>query len=330
MNLLSAKIWNSYMNKYHQLSQSERYTINILLQQRESIANIALFLKRSPSTIYRERSRNRSTHDNFYRAECAHEMATARRRRARRGSHFSKSQMRQVIALLKRKWSPEQIVDEILKRGIFTISHETIYKFILKDKKHGGLLYKHLRIMPKVRRKRYNTHDSRGILLGKRHISSRPKYIEKRKVLGHWEGDTVIGSDLHHCILTFVERKSGLVFIKKMKSRTVEEVTRSASAIIKKQPEMFKTITFDNGTEFHYYKVLERRFPIKCYFATQFHSWERGSNVNLNGLIRQYIPKGSCKRKITQAQCNWIARELNSRPRKRHGFLTPQEVYDAH
>jgi IS30 family transposase len=318
------------VNNYHQLSQGELYTINILLQHRESIANIAHVLGRSPSTIYRERSRNRSVHDNFYRAECAHELATARRRRARRGSHFSQSQMRQVIALLKEKWSPEQIVDKILKRGVFTISHETIYKFILQDKKHGGLLYKHLRIMPKVHRKRYNTHDSRGILLGKRHISTRPKYIEKRKVLGHWEGDTVIGSDRHHCILTFVERKSGLVVIKKMKSRTVEEVTRSASAIIRKQPEMFKTITYDNGTEFHEYKVLERRFPIKCYFATPYHSWERGSNENLNGLIRQYIPKGACMSKVTQVQCDRIAFHLNSRPRKRHGFQTPQEVYDAH
>jgi transposase, IS30 family len=167
MNLLSAKICNSYMNNYHRLSQGERYTINILLQHRESIATIALVLGRSPCTIYRERSHNRSVHDNFYWAERAHELATARRRRARRGSHFSKSQMRQVIALLKEKWSPEQIVDEILKRCVFTISHETIYKFIFKDKKHGGFLYKYLRRMPKIRRKRYNTDDSRGILLGK-------------------------------------------------------------------------------------------------------------------------------------------------------------------
>jgi IS30 family transposase len=330
MDPTSAKTWNSYMNSYQQLSQGERYTITTLLQHRESHANIARVLKRSPSTISRELGRNRSSHDHEYRAECAHEFATARRRRARRGSHFSIDQMKQIIFLLKEKWSPEQIVDEILKRGVFTISHETIYQFILKDKKHGGLLYKHLRIMSKSHRKRYNTHDSRGILLGKRHISSRPKYVEKRKVLGHWEGDSVIGSDRHHCILTFVERKSGLVIIKKMKARTVEEVTRSASAIIKKQPEMFKTITFDNGTEFHYYKVLERRFPIKCYFATPYHSWERGSNENLNGLIRQYLPKGTCMRKVTQVQCNWIARKLNSRPRKRHGFKTPQEVYDAH
>jgi transposase, IS30 family len=318
------------MNNYHQLSQGERYTINILLQHRESIPNIARVLGRAPSTVYRERSRNRSTHDNFYRAECAQELANGRRRRVRRGSHFSKFQMRQVIALLKEKWSPEQISNEIQKRGVFTISHETIYKFILKDKKNGGLLYKHLRIMPKLRRKRYNSHDSRGILFGKRPITSRPSFIEKRKIFGHWEGDTVIGSDLHHCILTFVERKSGFVVIKKLKSRTEDEVTISATAIIKKRPEMFKTITFDNGTEFHDYKILEERFPIKCYFAAPYHSWERGTNENLNGLIRQYLPKGTCMKKVTQVQCNWIARKLNSRPRKRHGFLTPQEVYDAH
>jgi IS30 family transposase len=212
--------------------------------------------------------------------------------------------------------------------GPFTISHETIYKYILHDKKNGGTLFTYLRIMPKARKKRYNSKDSRGILPGKRHISTRPYEVETRKVLGHWEGDTVIGSDLHHCILTLVERKSGLAIIKKLSSRTAAEVIRAAVTAIREHEANFKTLTLDNGTEFHEYKILEERFPLKCYFATPYHSWERGSNENLNGLIRQYLPKGTCMSGVTQAQCDYIAFKLNSRPRKRHGYRTPQEVYN--
>jgi IS30 family transposase len=214
--------------------------------------------------------------------------------------------------------------------GTFTVSHETIYKYILNDKKHGGTLFKHLRIMPKVHRKRYNSGDSCGILPGKRHISTRPPEVETREQLGHWEGDTVIGSDLRHCILILFERKSGLVIIKKMNSRTTDSVTQAALPAIREHQANFKTLTLDNDTESHDYKVLEDHFPLKCYFATPDHSWERGSNENLNGLIRQYLPKGMCMSGITLAHCDYIAHKLNSRPRKRHGFRTSQEVYNEH
>jgi transposase, IS30 family len=315
------------MNKYHQLSQQERYTITAFVIARKSKADIARELKRSPSTIGRELKRNKTHHDGFYRAELANSYARGRRHCSRRGSHFSPSQMKQVVELLEQDWSPEQISNHIKLEGSFLISHETIYHFILKDKKNGGNLYKHLRIMPKLRRKRYNSHDSRGILVGKRHISARPASVENRKIAGHWEGDTVIGRDLHHCILTLVERKSGFVIIKKMQSRTEAAVTWSALAAIREHEQSFKTITFDNGSEFNDYKILERTFPIKCYFATPYHSWERGTNENTNGLIRQYIPKGACMKNISQRFCNKIAFILNSRPRKRHGFKTPFEVY---
>jgi IS30 family transposase len=154
--------------------------------------------------------------------------------------------------------------------------------------------------------------------------------VETRLQLGHWEGDTVIGTDLHHCILTLVERKSGFAIIKKLSSRTTASVTLAALDAIAEHRANFKTITFDNGTEFHDYKVLEHHFPLKCYFATPYHSWERGSNENLNGLIRQYIPKRASMCAVTQAYCDAIAHRLNTRPRKRHGYHTPLEVYDSH
>lgn len=323
----SAKKGDSYMNNYHQLSREERYTITAFLVSRRSKADIARELGRSASTISRELHRNRTNHDLRYRAELAQSYSTARRRRERRGSRFSPEQMQQVTVLLKEKWSPEQISAYQKKNGSFTISHETIYKYILNDKKHGGTLFKNLRIMPKLRRKRYNSRDSRGILPGKRHISTRPPEVETRKELGHWEGDTVMGRDLHHCILTLVERKSGFAIIRKMSSRTAASVTEAALPAIRENVANFKTLTLDNGTEFHDYRTLEDHSELKCYFATPYHSWERGSNENLNGLIRQYLPKKTCMRDVTQALCEQIAFSLNSRPRKRHGYRTPQEVY---
>jgi IS30 family transposase len=323
----SAKKRNTSLSQYQQLSQEERYTIAALSQSHKSQADIARALGRSPSTISREMDRNRTRYGQGYKAEKAHSYATARRRRERRGSQFSPDQWATVLRLIRYDFSPEEASNIIREHCDFTISHETIYQYILYDKKHGGSLYKHLRIMPKRRRKRYNSHDSRGILPGKRHISTRPTAVELRQELGHWEGDTVIGSDRHHCIVTLVERKSGFVIIKKVKARTAAEVTRACIEAIREHGCMFKTITFDNGTEFHGYKALEELFPVTCYFATPYHSWERGTNENTNGLIRQYLPKGTCMKSITQADCDCISYRLNTRPRKRHGFKSPEQLY---
>lgn len=316
------------LKKYTQLSQEERYTITAFLRTHHSMAEIAQAMGRSRSTISRELGRNCNTHDDVYRAEVANSYATARRRRNRRGSHYTKAQWSLVIYYIKKKWSPEQISDHLAKNTSFSMSHETIYRYILKDKKRGGSLYTHLRIMPKQRRKRYNTKDSRGILTGKRHITTRPAAVEDRKEPGHWEGDTVIGSDKYHCILTLVERKTGFTIIKKMAARTAALTTQATLDAIKEHRKKFKTITFDNGTEFHSYAELEKAYPsLTCYFATPYHSWERGTNENTNGLIRQYLRKGHSMEAVTQAKCDFIANELNTRPRKRLGFKTPKSLY---
>lgn len=317
------------MNKYHQLTQDERYTITGLRLAGFSQAEIARRMGRSPSTISRELRRNRTRHDGFYRAQKAHDYASARRRRGRRRSWFSTEQWQQVEAWLRQRWSPEQISGHLLASATWRISHETIYRYILADKKAGGTLYKSMRIMAKLRRKRYNSQDSRGVLAGKRHISTRPIEVEQRLCPGHWEGDTVIGRDKHHSILTLLERQSGYAVIKKLRARTADQVTQAASQALTEHAGRFHTLTLDNGTEFHDYKILEARFPLTCYFATPYHSWERGANENLNGLIRQYLPKGICMSKLTQADCDWIANELNNRPRKRLQFKTPTEVYHA-
>lgn len=315
------------MNKYHQLTHDERYSITALLRHGWTQAAIARELGRARSTISRELRRNVTHHDGRYRAEKAQQYAVARRRRERRRSWFSTEQMAQVERLLKKKWSPEQVSAVLKQRGTCSISHETIYRYILRNKKVGGTLYKHMRIMSKKVRKRYNSKDSRGVLAGKRHISERPIEIEKRLQVGHWEADTVMGRDQRACVLTMVERRSGFAVIKKLTSRTAVQATQAASSAIAQHAGKIRTITFDNGTEFHSYAQLERDFQVTCYFATPYHSWERGSNENLNGLLRQYLPRGTCLRSLTQKECDQIAFELNTRPRKRHAFKTPAEIY---
>jgi IS30 family transposase len=312
---------------YHQLTQEERYRITALRMCRCSRAEIARQLQRHPSTIGRELRRNLTHHDGDYRAEKAHSYATARRRRCRRRARFSAADMARVARLVRRKWSAEQISGVLKKRGTLRISHETIYRHIRWDKQAGGDLWRHTRIMSKFGRKRYRSLDSRGVLPGKRSIADRPVEVEGRRRIGHWEGDTVMGRDLRHCVLTLVERKTGYAIIKKLAARNKEQVTRAATRAIRRHCRRFKTLTLDNGTEFHDYAVLEQRFPVKIYFATPYHSWERGSNENFNGLVRQYLPRGVCMSAVTQAQCNHIANDLNHRPRKRYGYNTPATLY---
>lgn len=206
------------------------------------------------------------------------------------------------------------------------MSHETIYQYIWRDKAAGGQLWRHLRQASKRRRKRYNAYDSRGRLAGKRHISERPKIVETRRTREHLEIDTVMGTGSKHCIVTIVERKSGYVIIGKLKDRTTRSLNRRCIQLLDREAAQFKTITADNGTEFHQYPEIEEATGTRFYFATPHHSWERGTNENTNGLIRQYLPKGMNLKDLNQAQCDRIATKLNTRPRKRHGFKTPEEI----
>jgi IS30 family transposase len=311
---------------YHQLTQEERYLIaggrRLLRSQRE----LAEELGRAPSTISRELRRNATSHDGAYRGEKAQSYAVARRRRCRRGPQFSEDVLNEVERALRERWSPEQIVGQFRAEGKSVPSHETIYRRLRRDRRTGGTLYRFMRIMSKMGRKRYRSRPTRGVLLGKRHISERAAVVDQRGRIGDWEGDTVMGTGSRHCLLTLVERKSGFTLIRKLEARTMAEATAAASSVIQRMRHRFQTITFDNGTEFHDYERLEQRFGVTCYFATPYHSWERGSNENLNGLVRQYLPRGRCLRRTTQEDCDKIAAALNNRPRKRHGFLTPLDI----
>lgn len=312
---------------YHQITSEERYIISALKKEGLNQAAIARHLGRNRSSISRELRRNRSN-DGTYRPSKAAKKAVARRSNSRRNLQFTVEQLARVNELLRKDWSPEQVSGHLLMEGDgFAISHETIYRHIWVDKQTGGDLYKHLRGAQKQRRKRYKSKDSRGKLAGKRPIADRPPVVEERRHIGHWEIDTVLGRGDTHCIVTIVERKTGYVLIGKMKAKTTAELNKRSILLIKQHLNVFKTITADNGTEFHAYKDIEETTGVRFFFATPYHSWERGSNENANGLIRQYLPKGQSMAKVTQHQCNSIAKMLNTRPRKRLGYKTPEACF---
>jgi transposase, IS30 family len=316
--------------KYRQLTSHDRYILGALKTQGLPVQQIAQILGFHRSTIYRELERN-SCHltDGAYRPSKADRRTRARRRRSRRNRHYGEADFYLVRHFLRKKWSPEQIIGHIRRFGLMQrrMSHETIYQYIWRDKANGGNLWKYLRQSPKQRRKRYRAYDSRGRLADKRHISERPESVESRRTKGHWEIDTVMGHGSTDCIVTLHERKTGFVLIGKLKDRTTASLNKRTISLLNRFPDVFKTITADNGTEFHQYRLIENETAVRFYFATPHHSWERGSNENTNGLIRQYIPKGKSMKKLTQQQCDSIAYRLNTRPRKRLNFKTPEECF---
>lgn len=315
--------------KYRQLTLEDRCAISALRKQGYSPAEIARALGRHRSTITREVTRN-SRQDGAYRAPHANELTRWRRSWSRRNAQFTEDHWEVVLPFLREWWSPKQIAGRLEQLGLLSISHETIYKYVWNDRRNGGSLYQCFRQRSKRLRKRYGRYDSRGRLAGKAHISERPPGAENRSRLGHFEADTVIGAGDKHCILTLVDRKSRYVLIGKMRSRTAAELNRAMLLLIRTAPVRVRTITVDNGTEFHSYKEVERETGVRFYFATPHHSWERGTSENTNGLIRQYLPKKSSMRHVNQAACERIATSLNDRPRERHNFLTPAEIYADH
>ena len=312
--------------RYHQITREERYTLATLRKQtpRPSAAAMAALLGRHRSTITREFRRNCKPYDGAYRPSVAQERSNGRRSRSRRNTRFTIDDWKLIEWLLGELFSPEQISGRLREEGILEISHETIYQHIWSDKRRGGHLWLFLRQRLRYR-KRYGRYEKRGRVAGKRHISERPAEVEHRNEIGHWEMDTVLGTGDQHCVVSLVERATGTLLLGKARSRKAIDVTAKLIELIEAHPGLVKTITADNGTEFHSYRDVEVATGVTIYFATPYHSWERGTNENTNGLIRQYLPKRTSMKAVTQARCNAIAAALNNRPRKRYRFRTPLE-----
>jgi transposase, IS30 family len=312
---------------YHQITPAERYTLATLRKQVPALAaaEIARLMNRHRSTISRELARNGSRRDGIYRTRHAQDETNRRRWRSGRNQRLVTADWELVVCLLREGLSPEQISGRLRLEGRLAISYESIYRFIRSDKIRGGTLFRLLR-QPAKWRKRHSGTEKRGRLPGKRHISERPSAVELRQEIGHWEMDTIVSPVDRHCVVTLVERVTGCVLIGKLRSRSVVPTNRRIIQLIRSHRHIFKTITVDNGTEFHGYRDIERATGTTFYFATPYRSCERGTNENTNGLIRQYIPKRSSMRNISQSRCSEIALKLNNRPRKRHGYLSPIEV----
>jgi transposase, IS30 family len=313
--------------QYRQITSGERYAIAALRRRGLSLRAIARDLRRAPSTIAREVGRNRNK-DGSYSAFKACHRSRGRRSRSRRNERVTPETWELVERYLRLDWSPEQVAGFLAAEGLLRVSHETIYVHIWREKRAGGELWRHLRQAGKQRRKRYGAYDSRGRLAGKRHISERPPAVEARRELGHWEIDTVMGSEHgRNSVVTLVERATGYTLMGKLARHCAADATACCIALIGRHAGRVLTITADNGTEFHSYAEIEAATGALFYFATPHHSWERGTNENTNGLVRQYLPKRQSMAHVTQDDCDAIAAKLNSRPRKRLGYKTPEECY---
>ena len=284
-----------------------------------NITQIADLLSRSKSTISCELRRNAGSRG--YRPKQACELSLQRAKGSRNAALVAPWVKAQATALLELQWSPEQIA------GKLPVSHETIYQYVYADKASGGKLWKNLRCQ-KQKRKRYaGGLDRRGQIPNRRPLSERPLHIEDRKQVGHWECDTVIGANHKQAIVTVVERKSGYAVMAKVSNKTSDLVGAAIIKVLKPFQARVKTLTYDNGKEFCGHVEIDQALGSTVYFARPFASWERGSNENFNGLLRQYVPKVRAMANITDEEIRMIENRLNNRPRKRLGFKTPAEVF---
>ena len=323
--------------KYKHLTVEERERIQELLWQKASIRSIAIAIGRNSSSVARELKRNYPLEHKRYAPRLAHEKALVKRKSRGRTERLKNKRIREyVVKKLKRRWSPEQISNTIKKAVGQSISHEAIYQYVycqIHRNGWGDLKPGREDLRPYLRRRR-----KRRFRKGSRRcqrifkpkgvsIDNRPNVVEKRKRLGDWESDTIESANHKPGVNTLVERKSGLVLITKLSGKsshaTISVISERLSSLSQKVKQ---TITFDNGPENSDWQELERQTKIKTFFAHAYHSWERGTNENTNGLIRDYFPKKTDFTTISSEELSFVERELNTRPRKRLGWKTPLEV----
>jgi transposase, IS30 family len=310
---------------YTHLTREERYQTWALLGAGYSQRQIARRLGRSPSTVCREIRRNCG--QRGYRSKQAHNLAQDRASTCRRRPRITPEQWRCVAQLIRRDWSPEQIAERTRLEGAVQISHEWIYQFIYADKQLGGDLHRHLRCQKK-RRKRYGGgRQHRGRIVDRLGIEHRPRAADERSEIGHWETDTIIGKGKHSTCLTAVERLSRFTRLAKLHRRTARVTTRRLCRRLKPLVHAVHTITGDNGKEFSDHRRISAGLDCEFYFADPYASWQRGTNENTNGLIRQYLPRSRDMNTLTGGEIQKIEKRLNQRPRKCLGYLTPHEVF---
>jgi len=310
------------MRTYHQLTQAQRYQIYALRKVKHTLTEIAEVLGVHKSSVSRELKRNHGKRG--YRPQQAHELAAARRLKS--VPRLTAEVWKLVESRLQQDWSPEQISGRLKKEQGIRISHEWIYQHILVDKQAGGGLYKHLRCQKK-RRKRYGTYDRRGKLPNCRSIEERPACVKTRNRIGDWEADTLIGKQQKHAMLTLTERKSRFTMLGKLPRRTAHAVRQKICKLLLPVKDKVHTLTSDHGKEFADHQRIAETLQLQFYFAHPYAAWERGTNENTNGLLRQYFPKKSDFKIISKRKIEQTVSKLNFRPRKTLHFKTPFEVF---
>ena len=308
---------------YAQLTCEQRYQIYSLRKAGHRRNFIAGEIGVHPSTITRELARGSG--QRGYRPKQADELASARKQKRYR-ARISTATWTLIESLLRQDWSPEQVSGWLAKEKQQSVSHESIYQYVYADKAAGGTLFHHLRCRKK-RRKRYGSYDRRGEMPNCRSIEERPKIVAERKRLGDWEADTIIGQNHQQAIVSLTERKSKLCLLRKVERNTAEAVGQALEELLRPIAAKVKTITSDNGREFAKHESVAQKLKATFYFAHPFAAWERGTNENTNGLVRQYFPKGSDFSKLTEADINRATVRLNNRPRKGLNYRTPQQVF---
>jgi len=316
---------------HHQLTQTNRIEIAILFRTGMSYRSIGKQIGCHHSTVSRELSRHTWHNPSGYNAIQAR--MQLKRTRLAANQHVRKLPTNEVLVALvtkklKANWSPEQITGWLRDtKQRFQVCAQTIYDWIYQYARH---LLAHLHCRKgKYRYSREHTlrRAFRQVQKEQRHISRRPAHVNNRSRYGHWEGDTIRGKASSGHIATFVERKSGYLLAVKL-----ERATSAAFAVAAAQcfraivPSYCKTLTLDNGSEMNNYEAIEHHTGLSVYFATPYHSWERGTNENTNGLLRFYFPKQVSFKDLTQAELDAAVTEINTRPRKRLGYKTPAQV----
>src|SRR3989344_5687514 len=314
---------------YSHITKEERFRIQSWLEIGMNQQDMAARLGKNKSALSREISRNTNA-SGKYTAGLADKASRKRRKDGKRRSRKlmkDKKLRRVVLSLLGKKKSPEQIAGRRKRQGKNYVVHETIYSYIYG---YAPEWKQYLRQKKGKYRRRHGTKDreNRREEAKKRRIDERPAVVELRTEIGHWEGDTIKGKEKTTGIATHVERVSGYGIGDKLDHVTALNLKQKTIWSFARIPkEKKKTETLDNGVEFSEYEQMEKETGMKIFFAYPYHSWERGSNENFNGLLRQYFPKGTPFATITQKDVNKAVRELNHRPRKRLNYLTPHEVF---
>jgi len=318
------------MKQYQHLSNEERFYIWNALRSGQTKGEVAKALGRDPSTIYREVKRNKYRQCKIYTYYWALQIVKWRKYFTAKTKYrkMNKEIEEMILKLIQQYLSPEQISGYLKLHHQISISHETIYRYIYADKARHDALKPYLRQGSKMRRKRYGSGARASKIPNRVCITERPAIVEDKQRIGDWECDTVIGKDRKSVLVTVVDRFTLTTCCSRVYSRSAKVVSRAIIRMLKPHTDKVLTLTFDNGSEFVQHKKIAKALKAKTYFAHPYSSWERGINENTNGLLRQFLPKGTDFRNVSWQTVKRAVDYLNNRPRKTRGYQTPNQMFN--